>query len=244
LDAAEKAGKETPDANEAFTAIQDRLQRYCKDIPESQKLLDAFLHAGLKDRTTTAAIKAAEKTSSPPVSALYTYVEGAQGIPPAQTWASQENELCFSRITVWGRTSPCRAWLVPAFFQRFLFILRISLEEIDDPTTIPQMLWAFSRKRSKERIPVTLKENPHFYLKIPQNGDSDPGFDSWEDGKGFHREPLTQIGFGLEEGDTVYVLWDKPCRLYVDVAKPRVFGNLWQPQKKIILKGAWVFLTH
>jgi hypothetical protein len=106
-------------------------------------------------------------------------------------------------------------------------------EEIDDPTSVAHMIWIFSRRRDNKRI--TLKENPHFYLDIPQKG-SESEFDSW---KGFHRDPLTQIGPGLENNSTVYVLRDKSCRLYLDldVAGSRVFGNLWQPHKKIILKG-------
>ncbi|KAI0247276.1 hypothetical protein BJV78DRAFT_1247170 [Lactifluus subvellereus] len=106
-------------------------------------------------------------------------------------------------------------------------------EEIDDPTPVAQILWIFSHRKGEGRI--TLKENPHFYLEIPQEG-SKSEFDSLQDGKGFHRDPLTQIGPGLGQNDTVYVLLDKSCRLYLDVGKPRVFGNLWHPQKRIILK--------
>ncbi|KAH9974891.1 hypothetical protein BGW80DRAFT_121903 [Lactifluus volemus] len=108
------------------------------------------------------------------------------------------------------------------------------LEELDDPTTIPQILWIFHNKKGDKRI--TLKDNPHFYLKLPSKG-LESEFDSWKDGKGFHRDPLTHIGPDLEQNGTVYVILDRSSsRLYLDVAESRVFGNLWHPRKKIILK--------
>jgi hypothetical protein len=143
---------------------------------------------------------------------------------------------------VLGPTSDRHQRLVILFFFSALsVILREPIEEIDDPTTVAQILWIFSRRKGDRRI--TLKENPHFYLKIPRKG-AESEFDSWQDGKGFHRDPLSQIGPDLEQNGTVYVILDKKCRLYLDVAETRVFGNLCQPHKKIILKGEWVFLSQ
>jgi hypothetical protein len=112
-------------------------------------------------------------------------------------------------------------------------ILNYPLEEIDGPTTVPEILWMFSCRKGNEKLTFTLQDNPHFYRKFPLKA-SESEFDSWKDGKGFQREPLTEIS---EQIRTVYVIPDKPCRLYLDVPEPRVFGNLWCPQKKVILKG-------
>jgi hypothetical protein len=95
----------------------------------------------------------------------------------------------------------------------------------------------FSRKKGKEKVTVKLTENPHFYLQIPRK-QSVSEFDIFKDGKGFHREALTHIG--PDQNDIVYIIPDKSCRLYLNVAEPRVFGNLWCPQKKFILKGEWI----
>jgi hypothetical protein len=97
-------------------------------------------------------------------------------------------------------------------------------------------------RKGNEKLTFTLKDNPHFYHKFPIKA-SESEFDIWKDGKGFHRDPLTEIGPDLEQNDTVYIIPDKSCRLYLDVAESRVFGNLWCPQKKVILKGEWMFFT-
>jgi hypothetical protein len=120
-----------------------------------------------------------------------------------------------------------------SFCSNLFFILRIPLEEIDDPTPIPQILWIFGRRRDDKRI--TLEENPHFYHDIPLRGSgSESEFDDWKGDKGFHRDPLTEIGSG---NGTVYVILDKLPRLYLDAPEPHIFSNMWRPQKKIILKG-------
>jgi hypothetical protein len=116
-------------------------------------------------------------------------------------------------------------------------ILREPLEEIVDPSTVAQILWIFICKEGKEQI--TLKQNPHFYLRIPK-------LDRESDflGNGFDRSPLTVIGPGVEQNGTVYVIKNKPCWLYLDTAECRVFGKVWLLQGKILLKGEWVFLSR
>jgi hypothetical protein len=121
-------------------------------------------------------------------------------------------------------------------------ILNDPLEEIDDPTPVPEVLWMFSRRKGNEKLTFTLQDNPHFYHEFPLK-DSVSEFDSWKDGRGFHRDPLTEIGPGLEQTGTIYIIPDKPCRLFLDVPEPRVFGNLWCPQKKVILKGECISFT-
>jgi hypothetical protein len=111
-------------------------------------------------------------------------------------------------------------------------ILRAHIENIDNSATPREVLWNFSRYKDDRRI--TLKQNPHFYLRLPRKASD------------FHREfrqdPLTDFGAGLEDNAKVYVLLDKSCRLYLDLAIPRIFGNMWHPHKAIILKGELVFI--
>jgi hypothetical protein len=107
-------------------------------------------------------------------------------------------------------------------------ILNSFQEEIDRPTSIPEILWMFSRRKGNEKGAFSLKDNLHFYDAFPLKA-SESGFD----GKDFHQDALTEI---RPEQGTVYVIPDKPCRLFLDVYEPRVFGNLWCPRKKVILK--------
>jgi hypothetical protein len=119
-------------------------------------------------------------------------------------------------------------------------------EEIDESTTVAQILWVLlKRKKGKEGPAFNFKLHLHFYLDIPQKP-SKSKFDIWENGRGFHRDPLTHMGSKLRDYDTLYALPDKSCRLYLysDGPAPRVFGNLWQPHKKYILKGEWVFRSR
>ena len=57
-------------------------------------------------------------------------------------------------------------------------------------------------------------------------------------GRNFHKEPFKfDFSCDLKENDTIYVLLDKSCHLFLHIAKPRTFGNLWKPDKVVILKG-------
>ena len=120
--------------------------------------------------------------------------------------------------------------LVHAF--SFYSSLRGITEEIDNSTTASEIIWRFSRcpENSPERI--SLKHNPHFYLELPE--------DAASYGSKFHKDPLKD--FAYCRNDTVYVLLDKSCRLFLDTAVPRmsrIFGNLWRPHRKVILKGEY-----
>ena len=103
-------------------------------------------------------------------------------------------------------------------------------EEIDNSTTTLEIKWRFSRcpENSPERI--SLKHNPHFYLELPE--------DAASYGSKFHKDPLKD--FAYRRTDTVYILLDKSCRLFLNTADSRmsnIFGNLWRPYQKVILKG-------
>ena len=106
-------------------------------------------------------------------------------------------------------------------------------EEINNSTTASEIIWRFSRypKNYPERI--TPKQNPHFYLQLSNDAAS---YDSK-----FKKGPLKDFAYRLHPEDTIYVLLDKSCRLFLDAAPPyipRIFGNLWKPHRTVILKGA------
>ena len=104
-------------------------------------------------------------------------------------------------------------------------------EEIDNSTTTAEIVWRFSRYPEKSGGRITPRQNPRFYLQLSKDAAS---FDSK-----FHKDPLNDFAHGLRQGDTIYVLLDKSCRLFLDAAKPRIFGNLWKPDRTVILKGEY-----
>ncbi|KAH8976727.1 hypothetical protein EDB86DRAFT_3017993 [Lactarius hatsudake] len=99
-------------------------------------------------------------------------------------------------------------------------------QEIDNFTTTAEVVWRFSRYPQKTAI--TPSQNPHFYLRLPRDA---PSFDSK-----FHKDPLKDFRRRLYNGAIIYALLDKPCRLFLDAAKPRIFSNLWKPHQTVILK--------
>ncbi|KAI9435106.1 hypothetical protein H4582DRAFT_703691 [Lactarius indigo] len=108
-------------------------------------------------------------------------------------------------------------------------------QEIDSSTTAAEIIWRFSRypENSTDRISpkVASRQNPHFYRQLSKDPAS---YDS-----GFHKLPLKDFAHGLDQGDKIYVLLDKSCRLFLDAATPhipRIFGNLWKPHETVILK--------
>ncbi|KAH9017891.1 hypothetical protein EDB84DRAFT_1628145 [Lactarius hengduanensis] len=103
-------------------------------------------------------------------------------------------------------------------------------QEIDNSTTTAEVLWRFGRYPEKSCGRITPGQNPHFYLRLSKDAAS-------YDDK-FHEDPLKDFFYGLHS-DKIYVLLDKSCRLFLDVAKPhipRIFGNLWKPHRTVILK--------
>ena len=112
------------------------------------------------------------------------------------------------------------------------FISKGATEEIDDSATASEIIWNFSRYPENTPGRLALKQNPHFYLELSD----DPA----SYGSKFHKVPLRD--FAYLQRDTIYVLLDKSCRLFLDVAKPhtpRIFSNLWKPHRKVILKGEY-----
>jgi len=100
-------------------------------------------------------------------------------------------------------------------------------QEIDDSTTASEIIWRFSRYPKNSPWRIVLKQNPHFYVELSEIATSYGGK--------FFKYPLKD--FAYHRINTIYVLLDKSCHLFLDTAKPRIFGNLWRPDKKVILKG-------
>jgi hypothetical protein len=42
----------------------------------------------------------------------------------------------------------------------------------------------------------------------------------------------------LEHSDTVYVLFDRPCRVFLDTElESRIFGNVWSLNGRLVFRG-------
>jgi hypothetical protein len=103
-----------------------------------------------------------------------------------------------------------------------------SSEELSASPSLPEILWNFSRYRDRARI--TLEQNPHFYLRCP--------VDESAYTPKFRRHPLQDTSGALEHKDTVYVLFDGPCRVFLDIEhKPRIFGNVWSLNGLLVFRG-------
>ena len=97
--------------------------------------------------------------------------------------------------------------------------------------TVSEILWNFSRHPEESGMRVTLRQNPHFYLDLSKDAASYGGE--------FNKRSLTDFDHSLDKGHMIYVLIDKSCRLYLEAAKPRIFGNVWKPHQTVILKGEY-----
>ncbi|KAN0137486.1 hypothetical protein V8E53_004537 [Lactarius tabidus] len=99
-------------------------------------------------------------------------------------------------------------------------------QELSANPSLPEIIWNFSRY--KDYVRITLEQNPHFYLRCPAD---ESAYTST-----FRRQPVQDTNGALEHNDTAYVLFDRPCRLFLDTEpRPRIFGNVWS------LNGILVF---
>ena len=54
----------------------------------------------------------------------------------------------------------------------------------------------------------------------------------------FQRNPLQDPSGTLEHNDTVYVLFDSPCRVFLNLEdKTRIFGNVWSLNGLLVFRG-------
>ncbi|KAH9021822.1 hypothetical protein EDB85DRAFT_2293351 [Lactarius pseudohatsudake] len=91
-------------------------------------------------------------------------------------------------------------------------------QELSASPSLQEILWNFSRYKDRARI--TLEQNPHFYLRFPADESAYT--------PQFQRHPLQDISGTLEQNDTIYVLFDRPGRVFLDTEHERqIFGNVW-----------------
>ena len=94
--------------------------------------------------------------------------------------------------------------------------------------SFPEILWNFSRYTGRARI--TLEQNPHFYSRCAADDSTYTPI--------FQRRPLQDLSGALENNDTVYVLFDRPCRVFLDTElESRIFGNVWSLNGILVFRG-------
>ncbi|KAH9172507.1 hypothetical protein EDB89DRAFT_885780 [Lactarius sanguifluus] len=102
-------------------------------------------------------------------------------------------------------------------------------EELNAGPSLPEILWNFSRYKGRGRI--TLEQNPHFYLHCPAD-------ESIYTPK-FRRRPLQDSSGALEHNDTVYVLFNRPCSIFLDIHHQlRIFDNVWSLNGFLIFRDS------
>jgi hypothetical protein len=104
-------------------------------------------------------------------------------------------------------------------------------EELSASPSLPEILWNFSRYKDRARI--TLEQNPNFYLRCPADESAYTPT--------FQRHPLRDPGGALEHSDTVYVLFDRPGRVFLDIepTRLRIFGNVWSLNGILVFRGLY-----
>ena len=76
---------------------------------------------------------------------------------------------------------------------------------------------------------ITLEQNPHFYLRCPANESAYTPI--------FRRHPLQDTS-ALEHNDAIYVLFDRPFRVFLHTEHTsRIFGNIWMLNGCLIFRG-------
>ena len=101
---------------------------------------------------------------------------------------------------------------------------------LDHHSGFSEVLWIFGCLRDDSKIRrLTLKQNPHFYPRLPTLPEAY--------GDNFRMEPI-----GIFQHERVSVLVDNPNRagqVFLETAREtRAFGNVWVPNETIIFKGS------
>jgi hypothetical protein len=123
-------------------------------------------------------------------------------------------------------------------FSRPLMVSDPIPEVLCQSSDVKEVLWNFSRYKGGRRL--TLKDNPHFYEKLPTSAEKYEGR--------FRIDPIKT--FQVHD-NKISVLTDDPRltgRLFLETAEGnRAFGNVWVPKDAIIFKGLYLsvflFLT-
>lgn len=120
-------------------------------------------------------------------------------------------------------------------------LLRSPLAALHDPETVvvrqmlsakpslSEVLWNFGRYKDRARI--TLEQNPRFYSSLPADESAYTPV--------FRRRPLEDLSLALKPHDTVYVLVDRPGRVFLESeGEKRSFGNVWMLNGTLIFKDS------
>ena len=100
--------------------------------------------------------------------------------------------------------------------------------KLSENPSLQEVLWKFSRVKDKTRR-LTLRENPHFYTKLPK---SPEGY-----GDSLKIDPTGDF----RQANMFYVLTDKPEMVHIMTDRiSRSFGNFWYLRTSIIFKGSCV----
>jgi hypothetical protein len=102
------------------------------------------------------------------------------------------------------------------------------LEVLSQTSGTKEIMWNFSLFKDERRL--TVKDNPHFYEKLPTSAEKYEGQ--------FRTDPIETF-----HHDKISVLTDNPRltgRVFLETAEEkRAFGNVWVPKEAIIFKGSY-----
>ncbi|KAN0133857.1 hypothetical protein V8E53_008352, partial [Lactarius tabidus] len=106
-------------------------------------------------------------------------------------------------------------------------------QEFSASPSLPEILWNFIDYNDRGRI--TLEQNPHFYLDCPTDQSAyTPTFQC---------HPLQGPSVALEHNGTVFVLFDGPSRVFLDIGPNlRIFGNVWSLNGVLIFRDRFGML--
>ena len=124
--------------------------------------------------------------------------------------------------------------VVSVYSHRLGVVLNILItyqESLTAQPTTSEIIWNFARLQvgGRASAPFTLKNNLHFYPHLPENeGAFGPQF----------IKDSTKDFFQLKRDDTVYVLVDRPGRVFIKAERRhRTFGNVWMLNGTLLFKG-------
>jgi hypothetical protein len=107
-------------------------------------------------------------------------------------------------------------------FSKYLIPVPVVLS---NSPSIQEILWRFSSFKDKKKR-LTLRQNPHFYVKLPTSPE--------EYGDSVKIDPTEDF----QHADRFYVLTDKLEHVYIMTDRiSKSFSNFWCPQNAIVFKG-------
>ena len=120
---------------------------------------------------------------------------------------------------------PLPSYVSAPFSSRFMLSDSMVIsEELCGSSGQEEVLWNFSRFKDGRRL--TLKQNPHFYTRLPMS--------SKQYGDKYTSGPINHF-----RHEMISVLTDGPDRVYMEIAeKRRAFGGVWMVNNAIIFKGS------